>query len=114
MPAALRLVAVEGLAEQPFLVAERRIEARGIDPHRLGQVGQRRALIALVPEYLQGLIERLVHVEGAGASHRHNFTLLLFYWSLYKSLDSSGPALHMCSDRYKCVMRSRGEAAVSF
>ena len=59
------LVEVERLAEQRLLVAERGVKARAGDPHRLGQVGQRRAFIALLPEDAQRLGQRMIDAKFA-------------------------------------------------
>src|SRR5713101_4581351 len=64
------VVAIERLAEQRFLVAERGIEARAVDAHGPGQIRERRALVTFAPEDLQRLVESFVHVEGARAPDR--------------------------------------------
>ena len=62
------VVAIERFAEQRFLVAEGGVEARAVDAHGPGQIGERRALVAFAPEDLQGLVESFVDVEGARAA----------------------------------------------
>jgi hypothetical protein len=64
-------IAVERLAEQALLVAERGIEARRIDAHGRRQVANGRALVALAPEYFERSVERLIRIEGAGAANCH-------------------------------------------
>src|SRR5690606_536388 len=61
----LALVEIERALEELFLVAERRVEAGPGDTHRLGEVGQRGALVTLLPEHVQGRGERFFHVEFA-------------------------------------------------
>ncbi len=51
----LMLVEIERLAEERFLIAEGGIETRPRDPHRFGEIGQRRAFITLAPEDVQRL-----------------------------------------------------------
>src|SRR5438270_371112 len=59
-------------AEQPFLAAEGRIQARAVDPHRLGQVGERRPLVTPAPEDPQRPVQGLIDVERARTSRRHD------------------------------------------
>src|SRR3546814_11418710 len=66
----LGLVEVKRLVEQRLLVAEGGIEAGFGDAHRLGQVGHRGAVIALGPEDVEGIDQRLVDAEFARASFR--------------------------------------------
>src|SRR5688500_14767555 len=61
----LALIEVERLSEQRFLVAEGRIKARAGDPHRFGEVGQRRTLVALAPEDAQRLGQGMVNAKLA-------------------------------------------------
>ena len=60
-------VAVHHAAEQRLLVPERRVQARTVDAHRRRQVGERRPLVAVVPEGGERRVERRVGVERAVA-----------------------------------------------
>ena len=91
-------VAVNHLAEQTFLVAVGGIEARRIDTHRLGQVGDRGAFVAVAPEYLQGLVEGLVQIELSWASHCHGVGSFYFFIDHYiNRLTASVQRLHCVS-----------------
>jgi hypothetical protein len=56
-------VPIQGLAELSFLVAEGGIEARRVDTHRSGQVGDGRPLISRPPKHFERPVERKVGVE---------------------------------------------------
>jgi hypothetical protein len=68
-PARVLGIAVERLAEEALFVAECGIEARRIDAHGRGEVGDARALVALAPEHFERPLERLIHVESARAAN---------------------------------------------
>ena len=90
-----RLVAIERLAEQTFLVPEGGVQTWRVDTHGLGQIRHRSPFIALAPEHFECLIQRRVDVEAARASKRHT---------------SSGPSLfhidHYISDLTAVVQAS--------
>src|SRR4029079_11836768 len=73
----LGLVAIERLAEQRLLAAEGGVEAPRIDAHRLGQIDDRGALVALAPEQIERRVERFVHAEGAWSA-AYGFGLVHF------------------------------------
>ena len=64
-----RRIGLERAAEQLLLVAEGRVEARPIDPHRGGQVGERCPLVAEAPEHEHRLLECLVQIECPRPCH---------------------------------------------
>jgi hypothetical protein len=64
--AVLRLIRGHGLVEQRALVAERGVQARRADAERGGEVGDRRRVVAPLPERQQRLLERRLAVERPG------------------------------------------------
>src|SRR5688572_21073087 len=69
-------VALEGPAEEIFLVAESGIEARPAYAHGFRQIGQGGAFEAPLPEDHHGLVQRFVSVEFSGAALSHGAPLL--------------------------------------
>jgi hypothetical protein len=56
-------VGLDRFEEQVRLVAERGVETGRRDAHRSGQVGDRRGLVAVLPEHVHGLVERRLAIE---------------------------------------------------
>jgi len=59
----LTLIEIERLTEELFLIAECCVETRARDAHRVGQVRERGAFIALAPEKAQCRGQRIVDAE---------------------------------------------------
>lgn len=59
----------EGVQEDRLLIAESLIEAALRKLHSRKEVGQRRIVIAAIPEYLHCALYRLVEIELTGATH---------------------------------------------
>lgn len=87
---------LEHALEEPVLAAEGKIEARWRDPHRLGQIGQRRALIAVPPKEIGGRLYRFVDIEDPWTRHL---------------IRSRSPSLY--SDPYKIVIDSEAADNIS-
>lgn len=60
------LVALDHLVEQRLLVAERCVQARRVDAHRLREVVDRRLVVALLPERLERAPDGDVTIEAGG------------------------------------------------
>src|SRR3990170_6469598 len=86
----LALVEVERLAEQGFLVAECGVEAGPGDPHGIGEIGHRGALVALAPEDSQSLGKRLLHAKFARpASCYDGFDFIHIGWYIIGNMKIS-------------------------
>jgi len=70
-------VDLHDFTEQRILVAEGRVETGGLHAYGLAQIGHGGAFVALAPEHLHGLLQRLVAVEAARAAtgFYHRFPL---------------------------------------
>src|SRR5262245_16328613 len=66
---ALVQVTLQRGQEQRALVLPGLVDASLLEPHGIHQVGHRGSLVATVPEHLDGGVEGLVDLEGAGARH---------------------------------------------
>jgi AcrR family transcriptional regulator len=61
----------ESLAEQVVLGPEHRVQAGPVHAHRGREIGQGGAFVALAPEHLDGPVQGLLGVKGAGSSTGH-------------------------------------------
>jgi hypothetical protein len=69
LPGEHRAIAVDGGEEERALVAEGVVEALPPDAHGLQQHRQRRARVAVAPEFVERAGEGFVPVEFLGAGH---------------------------------------------
>ena len=63
-------VTIEGRKKERALVAERPVQASWIEPHRGAQVMNRRAVEAMLPESIHGMVQHCRFVELLRSSHQ--------------------------------------------